>query len=59
MTIEEIRKNAPEGATHYFLVPNGSGEPYYIEKIDDKYFYFHSRDLIDRPHIIKWIKPLY
>ncbi len=28
--IEEILESAPKDATHYFLVPNGSGEPYYV-----------------------------
>ncbi len=26
----EILESAPKDATHYFLVPNGSGEPYYV-----------------------------
>ena len=59
MTIEEIRKNAPLKATHYFLVPNGSGDPYYVYKVNSSYFYSYSNDLIDEPHIIEWIKPLF
>jgi hypothetical protein len=34
MTIEEIRKNAPEGATHYDRLG------YYFHKTDDGYFVY-------------------
>lgn len=58
MTIEEIRKGAPNGATHYLLVPNGSGEPYYLifDKVD--YYFFHSKDKFTIEYMIKYIKPL-
>ncbi|UWY67201.1 hypothetical protein N4T36_14890 [Acinetobacter baumannii] len=32
----EILESAPKDATHYFLVPNGSGEPYYVLEKEKK-----------------------
>ena len=58
MTIEEIRKNAPSGATHYFLVLNGSGEPYYVFKDGENYYYAYSKDPILKLYILEWIKPI-
>ena len=58
MTIEEIKKNAPDGATHYFLVPNGSGDPYYVFKNGEDYYYAYSKDQILKTYILEWIKPL-
>lgn len=59
MTIEEIRANAPEGATHYFLVPNGSGDPYYVIEENNEFFYFYAGDKIHKENILSWIKPLH
>ena len=60
MTIEEIRKGAPLGATHYFLVPKGSGEPFYVVKIKDKFYYYYgNNDIISKDYILNWIKPLF
>jgi hypothetical protein len=58
MTRQKILDNKPDGATHYFLVPNGSGDPYYCYFKDGKYYYFYSNDEIVKPHISSWIKPL-
>ena len=58
MDIEQIRKNAPEGATHYLLVPRGSGEPYYLTYDGLKYYFFYSKDEFKMNHMVAHIKPL-
>ena len=58
MKIEEIRKNAPDGATHYLLVPNGSGDPYYLTFDGLDYYFFHSKDKFPFTLMIQHIKPL-
>ncbi|WP_213687924.1 hypothetical protein [Acinetobacter baumannii] len=52
----EILESAPKDATHYFLVPNGSGEPYYVLEKEKKFYWFHGQDEITKPHILSWIK---
>ncbi|MDQ8897843.1 hypothetical protein, partial [Acinetobacter baumannii] len=42
----EILESAPKDATHYFLVPNGSGEPYYVLEKEKKFYWFHGQDEI-------------
>ncbi|HEN9524882.1 TPA: hypothetical protein U9I82_003332 [Acinetobacter baumannii] len=54
----EILESAPKGATHYFLVPNGSGEPYFVLEKDKKFYWFHGQDEITKPHILSWIKSI-
>nr|EKV5344843.1 hypothetical protein [Acinetobacter baumannii] len=51
----EILESAPKDATHYFLVPNGSGEPYYVLEKEKKFYWFHGQDEITKPHILSWI----
>ena len=58
MTEQEIRDKAPSGASHYLLVPNGSGEPYYLTFDGVDYYFFHSKDKFKFDHMIKHIKPL-
>ncbi|EPK9787912.1 hypothetical protein PCS75_011410 [Acinetobacter baumannii] len=54
----EILESAPKDATHYFLVPNGSGEPYYVLEKEKKFYWFHGQDEITKPHILSWIKSI-
>ncbi|PPC43741.1 hypothetical protein AbaMCR54_00900 [Acinetobacter baumannii] len=54
----EILESAPKDATHYFLVPNGSGEPYYALEKEKKFYWFHGQDEITKPHILSWIKSI-
>jgi len=54
----EILESAPKGATHYFLVPNGSGEPYFVVEKENKFYWFYDQDEITKPHILSWIKPI-
>ena len=58
MKIEEIRKNAPKNATHYLLVPNGSGNPYYFYIKNGKYYFAQCKDEFEMDHMFKHIKPL-
>ncbi|MCO9088476.1 hypothetical protein KNR53_19855 [Acinetobacter baumannii] len=46
----EILESAPKDATHYFLVPNGSGEPYYVLEKEKKFYWFHGQEaLLHKP----------
>ncbi|WP_151765956.1 hypothetical protein [Acinetobacter colistiniresistens] len=58
MSNQTIIDTAPKGATHYFLVPNGSGEPYFVLEKDSKFYWFHGQDEITKPHILSWIKSI-
>lgn len=58
MTEQEVKDGAPSGATYYLLVPNGSGQPYYLFKKGGCYYLFHSKDIFPYSHMIKHIKPL-
>lgn len=55
MTKEEAKKM---GATHYLLVPKGSGDPYYLFEKDGKYYFFQSKDEFTFKHMIDYIKPI-
>ncbi|WP_151869835.1 hypothetical protein [Acinetobacter sp. TUM15509] len=58
MSNQSILNAAPKGATHYFLVPNGSGDPYFVLEKDSKFYWFHGQDEITKPHILSWIKSI-
>lgn len=60
MSIEEIRKNAPDGATHYIIL---SKNIHYIKKINDKWHVAYNYDCgsgwaILNVHFIGEPKPL-
>ena len=60
MTIEEIRKSAPKGASHYWQ--NEYGHAYYCfcEKIERWLFYdkYHDYWFSQRDSIVDKLKPL-
>ena len=58
MMENDIKANAPKGATHYLLVPNGSGDPYYLTFDGVDYYFYHSKDKFELSHMVKHIKPL-
>ena len=58
MTNQEIKNGAPDGATHYLLVPNGSGDPYYLTFDGMDYYFFHSKEVFPFTLMIQHIKPL-
>lgn len=58
MNEQQIKDNAPDGASHYLLVPNGSGDPYYLTFDGFDYYFFHSKDKFLFTSMIQHIKPL-
>ena len=67
MTLDEIRKNKPDGATHY-LINNHINTIFFLKKEDDKWLSYYNYDcgegwgLCNQESIVRNmdnIKPLY